>query len=96
MYGYFLCQTGEIENKTTWLWLLNGNYKRDTESFQSNALWSNYIKANTDSWQNNRNNWSWGQKDETVYYIISKCSNLARKEYMSSYDLVEKFNNRFV
>ena len=45
---------------------------------QNNAIRTNHIKTRIDKTQQNS---KCGDRDETIYHIISECSKLAQKEY---------------
>ena len=49
-----------------------------------------YIKVKIDNMQQNSKYILCGEKYETVNHIISGCSKLAKKEYKTRYDWVEK------
>ena len=57
---------------------------------QNNAIRTNHIKARIDKTQQNSKCRLCGDRDETIYHIISECSKLARKEYKSRHDWVGK------
>ena len=70
-------QTDGIAHEKTWRWLRKGHLKIETESFQiveQNAIRTNYIKAKIDHMFR-----IYGEKGETVNYIISRCCKLAQK-----------------
>ena len=57
---------------------------------QNNAIRTNHIKARIDKTQQNSKCRLWGDRDETIGHIISKCSKLAQKEYKTRHDWVGK------
>ena len=71
-----------------------GNFKRETESLpiatQNNAIRTNHIKARIDKTQQNSKWRLCGDRDETIYHIISECSKLAQTEYKTRHDRVGK------
>ena len=83
-----------ISHDKTWTWLEKGNFKRETESLliatQNNAVRTNHIKARVDKTQQNSKCRLWGDRDETINYIIGECSKLALKEYKTRHDWVGK------
>ena len=76
------------------MWLKSGNLKRETESLlkaaQNINIMSNHIKKRIDKAQQNSRCWLFGDRDETINHIISECSKLAQKEYMTRHDWVSK------
>ena len=50
---------------------------------QDNAMRTNHIKVKIDNMQQNRKYRLCGDKDETINHIISECSKLAQKGYMT-------------
>ena len=94
LYGHFKRLINNISYKKTRIWLRKGNFKRETESLliaaQNNAIRTNHIKARIDKTQQNSKYWLWGDIDETINHITSKCSKLALKEYKTRHDLVGK------
>ena len=77
-----------------WTWQKKVNLKRETESLliaaQNNAIRTNHIKARIDKTQQNSKCRLYGDRDQTINYIISECSKLAEKEYETRQDLVGK------
>ena len=69
----------------TRIWLRKDNLKRETESFliaePNNDIKINYIETKIDNTQQNSKCRLCGDRDETIYHVISECSKLARKEY---------------
>ena len=58
---------------------------------QNSAIRTNHIKARIDKTQQNR---KCRLHDETINYIISECSKLAKKEYKARHDCVGKVIHR--
>ena len=81
-----------ISHEKTWTWLRKVNLKRETESLliaaHDNALRTNQIKARIDKIQQNSKCRLYGDRDETINHIISKCSKLAQKEYKMRHNWV--------
>ena len=75
----------------TWMWLREGNVKRETEFFlkaaQNNAK---FIKARIDKIQQNSKCRLCGDRDETINHKISECSKLSQKEYRTKHDWMGK------
>ena len=57
---------------------------------QNNAVRTNHIKARIDKTQQNSKCRLCDDRDETINHIISKCSELAQKEYKTRHDWVGK------
>ena len=69
------------------------NLERETESrlvAQNNAVRTNQIKARIDKTQQNNKCRFYGDRDETINHIISKCSKLSQKEHETRHDWVGK------
>ena len=94
LYGRFNRLINVISHEKTWTWLRKGNFKRETESLliaaQNNAIRTNQIKVRIDKTQQNSKCRLCGVRDEIINHIISKCSKLAQKEYMTGHDWVGK------
>ena len=90
LYGYFNRQTGEISRKKTWTWLRKGNLKRETKSLliaaKNNAIRTNYVKAQINKTRQNSKCRLFGEREETIKNIISKCNKLMQKEYKTRND----------
>ena len=75
------------------MWLRKGNLKRETKSHliaaKNNAIKPNHIKVRTDKMQQNSKYRLYGDRDETINHIISKCSKLVQ-EYKTRHDWVGK------
>ena len=54
---------------------------------------TNYIKSKIDNTRKNSKYRLYGDSDETVNHIISKCCKLEQKEYKSRYDWVRKMTS---
>ena len=78
-----------FQTQKTWTWLRKGNFKRETESLiiatQNNAIKTNHIKARID-----KTHRLYGDRDESINHIISKCNKLAQKEYNTRHYSVGK------
>ena len=57
---------------------------------QNITMRTNHIKARIDWTQQNSKCRHYGDRDETINHIISKCSKLAQKKYKSRHDWVGK------
>ena len=85
LYRHFKRQTSENSQKKTWIWLRKGNLLKENESFlivaQNNTITTNYIKAKIDKAEQNSKGRLCGDRDETIYHIISECIKLAQRQY---------------
>ena len=94
LHGQFLRQTDDIAGEDRWVWLKQGNLKRETESLilaaQEQAIRTNVIKAKIDNTQEQSKCRMCGEKDETVNHLISvsECSKMAQREYKRRHDWV--------
>ena len=90
LYGHFKRWMNSISHKKTWRWLRKGNLKREIESLliaaQNNAVRTNDIKARIDKTQRNSKCRLYGDRDETINHIISRCSKLAQNVYKTRHD----------
>ena len=81
-----------ISHDKTWTWLRKGNFKRKTESFliaaQNSTIRTNHIKARIDKTQQNSKCRLCGDRDETIYHVISECCKFAQKVYKARHDWV--------
>ena len=73
LHGQFLRQTDDITGEDRWLWLKQGNLKRETESLilaaQEQAVRTNVIKAKIDNTQEQSKCRMCGEKYETVNHL---------------------------
>ena len=87
LYGCFKWLINNISHNKTWTWLRKGNLKRETESLlmavQNNTIRTNHIKVRIDETQQNSKCRLCDDRDETINHIISECSKLAQKEFMT-------------
>ena len=94
LYGRFKQLINNISHDKTWTWLRKRNFKRETESpriaAQDNAVRTNNIKARIDKTQQNSKCRLCSDRDETINYIISKCSKLVPWEFKARHDWVGK------
>ena len=75
------------------MWLRKGNFKKETESLliaaQNNTIRTNHIKVRINKMQQNSKCRLYGDREETINHIISKCSKLAQ-EYKTRHDWLGK------
>ena len=93
-YRRFQWLISDTSHEKTWTWLRKGNLKRETESLliaaQNNTISTKHIKTRIDKTQQNSRRRLCDDRDETINHIISKCSKLARKEFKTRHDWVDK------
>ena len=91
---HFKRQTDKIAHEKMWIWLRRGNHRREIESpllaTQTNIRRNNYIKTKINNTQQKRKCRICGERDETVYHSIDKCSKLVQKENKTMHDWVGK------
>ena len=94
LHGQHLRQTENIASKDSWIWLTNGNLKKETEGLliaaQDQALRTNVIKAKIDKSRDDPKCRMCKEGDESVTHIISQCKKLAQTEYKIRHDNVAK------
>ena len=94
LHGQYLRQTEEVAGPERWLWLRDGNLKRETESLiisaQEQAIRTNVIKAKIDKTQIDSKCRMCGKVDESINHVLSECSKLVQKEYKRRHDWVGK------
>ena len=87
-------QTEEVRSDQFWVWLQNGDLKRETESVivaaQNQSIRTNLVKTKIDECQGDSLCRVWGKVDERIDHIVSGCSNLAQKEYKRRHDNLGK------
>ena len=92
MKGQFTKQVEDFALNKSWQWLKRGCLKRKTESLliaaQNQALGTNYRKAKIERSRESAKCQMCKKKDETTTYLVSKCSELAQKEYKRRHDKV--------
>ena len=90
LHGQHLRQTENIASKDSWIWLTNGNLKKETEGLliaaQDQALRTNVIKAKIDKSRDDPKCRMCKEGDESVTHIISQCKKLAQTEYKIRHD----------
>ena len=94
IYERFMRLKSYISHKKIWMWLRKRNLKRKTESLliaaQNNSIRTSHIKARIDEMLHNSRCRLCANRDETIKYIKSERSKLARKEYKTRHDWVGK------
>ena len=94
LHGQFFRQTDDVASDKTWLWLLQGHMKKETEGLlmaaENQSLRTNAVKAKIDRSQNDSLCRMCRQKEETVSHLLCECPKLAQKEYKQRHDGVAK------
>ena len=94
LYGQYLRQTNEVRSEQSWLWLQNGDLKRETESLivpaKIQSIRTNLVKAQTDKIQKDTLCRLRKKADESIDDVVSGCSKLALKEYKRRHDNLGK------
>ena len=93
LHGQFERDTKDCKNKDlSWMWLANGDMKRETESLiiaaQDQALSTNSIKKSIYKLDVSEKCRLCGKETENVIHIVSSCGMLAQKEYKRRHDKV--------
>ena len=92
--GQYLRQTKEVRSDQCWVWLQNGDLKRETESLivadQNEIIRTNLVKAKIDKNQGDSLCRVCRKVDESIDHIVSGCSKLAQKEYKRRHNNLEK------
>ena len=87
-------QTIEIRSEKSWVWLQNGDFKRDTESLivaaQNQSIRTNLVKAKIEKNQKDMLCSLCKTADESIDHVVSGCSKLAQKEYKRRRDNLGK------
>ena len=88
LHGQHLRQTKEVRSEQSWVWLQNGDLKRETESLivaaQNQSIRTNFVKSKIDKRQKDTLCRLCKKADESIDHVVSGCSKLARKEYKST------------
>ena len=86
-------QTKKVRSDQCWVWLQNGDLKRETESLivaaQNQSIRTNLVKARIDKSQGDSLCRMCRKVDESIYHIVSGCSKLAQ-EYKRRHDNLGK------
>ena len=94
LYGQYLRQTKEVRSEQSWLWLQNGDLKRETESLivpaKIQSIRTNLVKAQIDKIQKDTLCRLRKKADESIDDVVSGCSKLALKEYKRRHDNLGK------
>ena len=94
LHGKFWKDTMEVRGDRSWDWLKGGHLKKETEALicaaQEQALATNSVKAEIYEQDVENKCRLCGAPNETVMHIVSGCSVLAGKEYLTRHDQVGK------
>ena len=89
-------QTKEVRSEQSWVWLQNGDFKRETESLivaaQNQSIRTNLVKAKIDKTQKDTLCRLCKKGDENIGHVVSGCSKLAQKEYKRRHDKLGKIS----
>ena len=87
-------QTKEVRSDQCWVWLQNGDLKRETESVtvaaQNQSIRTNVVKAKINESQRVSLRIVYRKVDESIDHIVSVCSKLGQKEYKRRHDNLGK------
>ena len=87
-------QTKEVRSDQCWVWLQNGDLKRETESLivaaENLSIRTNLVKAKFGKRQGDSLNRVCRKVDDSIDHIVSGCSKLAQKEYKRRHDNLGK------
>ena len=94
LHGQYLRQAEELRSDQCWAWLLNGDFKRETESLivaaENQSIRTNLVKGKIDKSQGDSLCRVCKKVDESIDHIVSGCSKLAQKEYKRRHDNLGK------
>ena len=87
-------QTKEVRSEQSWVWLQNGDLKRETESLivaaQNKSIRTNLVKTKIDKSQKDTLYRLCKKADESIDHVVSGCSKLAQKEHARRHDNLGK------
>ena len=94
LHGQYLRQTKEVRSGQSWVWLQNGDLKRERESLivaaQNQSIRTKLVKAKIDKSQKGMLCRLCKKTDESIDHVVSGCSKLAQKEYKRRHDNLGK------
>ena len=83
-------QTKEVRSEQSWVWLQNGDLKRETETLtvatQNQSIRTNLVKAKIDESQKGTLCRLCKKADESIDHVVSGCSKLVQREYKRRHD----------
>ena len=87
-------QTKEVRNEQSWVWLQNGDLKRETEilivAAQNQSIRTNLVTAKIDKSQKDTLCRLRKKANESTDHVVSGCNKFAQKEYKRGYDNLGK------
>ena len=87
-------QAKEARSDLSWVWLQNGDLKRETESLivaaQNQSVRKNFVKAKIDKSQKETLRRLCKKADKSIDHVVSGCSKLAQEEYKKRYNSLGK------
>ena len=90
LHGQYLRQMIEVRSERSWVWLQNGDLKKETESLivaaHNQSIRTNLVKAKIDKSQKGTLYRLCKKADESIDHVVNGCSKLAQKEYKRSHD----------
>ena len=94
LHDQYLRETKEVRSEQSWVWLQNGDLKRETESLivaaQNQSIRTNLAKAKIDKSQKDMLCRLCKISDGSIDHVVSGCSKLAQKEYKRRHDNLGK------
>ena len=94
LHDQYLRQAREIRSEQSWVWLQNGDWKREKESLivatQNQSIRINLVKNKIDKSQKDTLCRLCKKADESIDHVVSGCSKLAQKEYKRRHDNLGK------
>ena len=83
-------ETKEVRSEQSWVWLQNGDLKRETGSLivaaQNQSIRTDLVKAKIDKSQKDMLCRLCKKADESTDHVVSSCSKLTQKEYKRGHD----------
>ncbi|XP_067126490.1 uncharacterized protein [Centruroides vittatus] len=93
LHGQFLDKIeGKVDKEKTWLWLINGALKKETEGLilaaQEQAIRTNAIKTKIEKSADDPTCRLCKEADETIDHILSCCKKIAQTDYKQRHNYV--------
>ena len=94
LLGQYLRHTKAVRSEQSWVWLQNGDWKRETESLigaaQNQSTRTNLVKAKIDKSQKGTLCRLCKKANESIDHVVCGCSKLAQQEYKIRHDNLGK------
>ena len=94
LHGQYLRETKAVGSEQSWVWLQNGDLKRETESLivaaQNQSIRTKLVKAKSDKTQKDTLCRLYKKAGESIDHVVSGCSKLAQKDYKRRHDNLGK------